>query len=74
MDHDMRLKLGDRLSPPALRDQLDRVVLDRRRVQLGEPDYLRPGPGFGGNSSNGGPVRMASASSSASVRSSRELT
>ena len=74
MDRDMRLKLGDRLSPPARRDQLERVVLDRRRVQLGEPDYLRPGPGFGENSSNGGPVHMASASSSASVRSSRELT
>ena len=47
MDRDMRLKLGDRLSPPARLDQLDRVVLDRRRVQLGEPDHLRPGPAFG---------------------------
>jgi hypothetical protein len=47
MDRDMRLKPGDRLSPPARRDQLDRVVLDRRCVQLGEPDHLRAGPAFG---------------------------
>jgi hypothetical protein len=44
MDRDMRLKPGHRLGPSARRDQLDRVVLDRRRVQLGQPGHLRPGP------------------------------
>ena len=44
---DVRLEFGDSLRPPPRDDQRDGVVLDRRRVQLGEPGSLRPGPGLG---------------------------
>ena len=44
---DVRLQSGDRLRPPPRDDQRDGVVLDRRRVQLGQPGSLRPGPGLG---------------------------
>jgi hypothetical protein len=43
----MCLELGDRLRPPSRDDQLDGVVLDRRRVQLSEPGSLGLGPGLG---------------------------
>ena len=47
MHRDVRPEPGDRLRPPPRTDQLGGVVLDRRRVQLGEPGRLGPGPVLG---------------------------
>jgi hypothetical protein len=47
MQRDVRLELGNRLRPPSRHDQLDGVVLDRRRVQLSQLGDFGLGPLLG---------------------------
>jgi hypothetical protein len=47
MHRDVRLELRDRLRPSPRDDQLDGVVLDRRRVQFSQPGRLGFGPVLG---------------------------
>ena len=47
MYRDVRLELRNRRRPPSRADQLDRVVLDRRCVQLSQPGDVGFGPRLG---------------------------